>query len=65
MDDFKLYLDLGLKHVLDWQAYDHVLFLIVLTIYYSFNDWKKLLGLITSFTVGHTLSLSLSVYEKE
>jgi hypothetical protein len=63
MDDFKLYIDLGLKHVLDWQAYDHVLFLIVLTIFYSFNDWKKLLGLITSFTVGHTLSLSLSAYD--
>lgn len=40
-EDFQMYFNLGLKHVLDWKAYDHVLFLIVLTIFYSFKDWKK------------------------
>lgn len=62
MDNFKLFIELGLKHVLDWKAYDHVLFLVVLTLFYSFKDWKKVLWLITAFTIGHTLSLTLSAY---
>jgi len=63
MEDFILYLNLGLKHVLDWKAYDHVLFLVVLTLFYTFKDWKTILGLITSFTIGHTLTLALSAYD--
>ena len=62
MEDFQLYINLGLKHVLDWQAYDHVLFLIVLTIFYNFKDWKKVVWLVTFFTIGHTLTLALSAY---
>ncbi len=62
MEDLKLYIDLGLGHVLDWQAYDHVLFLVVLTVFYGFADWKKVIWLITIFTLGHTLSLALSAY---
>lgn len=63
MEDFQLYINLGLRHVLDWQAYDHVLFLIVLTIFYSFKDWKKVLWLVTFFTIGHTFTLALSAYD--
>ncbi len=62
MDAFWLYFTLGYEHVLDWKAYDHVLFFIVLTIPYAFNHWKKVLWLVTVFTIGHTLSLMLSVY---
>ena len=62
MDDLQIFFNLGLKHVLDWKAYDHVLFLVVLTVFYSFKDWKKVLWLVTAFTVGHTLSLTLSAY---
>lgn len=53
----------GLFHVLDWNAYDHILFLIVLTVPYVISNWKKLLTLVTIFTIGHTLALALSVYE--
>ncbi|MCG9970577.1 HupE/UreJ family protein [Christiangramia crocea] len=63
MSQFWLYFRLGLDHVLDWQAYDHVLFLIVLVASYSFYSWKKVLWLVTLFTIGHTLALILSVYE--
>ena len=63
MEDFTLYINLGLKHVLDYKAYDHVLFLVVLTVFYSFKDWKKIIWLITAFTIGHTLSLALSAYD--
>ena len=63
MSQFWLYFRLGLEHVLDWNAYDHILFLIVLVAAYSFHTWKRVLWLVTIFTLGHTLSLFLSVYE--
>ena len=63
MSQFWLYFKLGLDHVLDWQAYDHVLFLIVLVASYGFTTWKRVLWLVTLFTLGHTLALFLSVYE--
>jgi hypothetical protein len=63
MSEFWIYFNIGLKHVLDINAYDHVLFLLALTVPYTFKDWKRVLILVTLFTVGHTLSLMLSVYE--
>jgi hypothetical protein len=63
MDDFILYTRLGLFHVLDLKAYDHILFLTVLAVIYVFSDWKKVLWLITFFTFGHTLTLALSAYD--
>lgn len=62
MSDFWLYLKLGLEHVLDLSAYDHILFLIVLCAAYSFALWKRLLLLVTLFTAGHTISLLLAHY---
>ena len=53
---------MGLYHVLDFQAYDHILFLVVLAVIFSFNQSKKVLWLITLFTIGHTLTLALSTY---
>ncbi|MBZ9778597.1 HupE/UreJ family protein [Psychroflexus sp. CAK8W] len=63
MDDFWLYLKLGFDHVLDWNAYDHVLFLTVLVASYSFKQSKKVIWLVTLFTIGHILSLALSAYD--
>lgn len=63
MSQFWLYFRLGLEHVLDWQAYDHILFFIVLVVAYGFSSWKKIIWMITLFTLGHTLALFLSVYE--
>jgi hydrogenase/urease accessory protein HupE len=62
MDDFILYLKMGLNHVLDFSAYDHILFLIALAVIFSFDQLKKVLWLITLFTIGHTLTLALSAY---
>lgn len=62
MSEFWLYFKVGINHVLDINAYDHVLFLIALMIPYTFKDWKKVLLLVSLFTIGHTLSLILSVY---
>lgn len=63
MSDFWIYFQLGLKHVLDIHAYDHVLFLIALTVPFSFNDWKRILLLVSLFTIGHTLALLVSIFE--
>jgi hydrogenase/urease accessory protein HupE len=62
MDNFILYFKMGLTHVLDLNAYDHILFLIVLAVVFNFKNWKKVLWLVTLFTIGHSLSLALSAY---
>jgi len=63
MSYFWLYFKLGLEHVLDWKAYDHVLFLIALSATYTLVSWKRLLLLVSLFTVGHSLSLVLASYD--
>ena len=63
MSEFWIYFNTGLRHVLDINAYDHVLFLIALIVPYAFKDWKRVLVLVTLFTAGHTLALLLSVYK--
>ncbi len=63
MTEFWIYFQVGLRHVLDLNAYDHVLFLIAMVVPYTFKDWKKVLILISIFTAGHTLALLLSVFK--
>ncbi len=63
MGNFWFFLEQGFFHVLDWSAYDHVLFFIVLAIPYSLKQWKSLLTLVTIFTIGHTLSLALAAFK--
>ena len=63
MSEFLIYFQIGLQHVLDIHAYDHVLFLMALVIPFTFKDWKRILLSVTLFTLGHTTALLLSVYE--
>ena len=62
MQEFLIYFNMGLRHVLDIGAYDHILFLIALMIPYAFKDWQRVLLLVSLFTIGHTLALFLSVF---
>ncbi|MFM2213361.1 MAG: hypothetical protein RL427_624 [Bacteroidota bacterium] len=62
MSDFWIYFIIGLKHVLNIFAYDHVLFLLALTVPYDFKSWKRILILVSLFTLGHSLALFLSVF---
>jgi hypothetical protein len=64
MQDFSIYFQLGWQHILDWRGYDHILFITALCGVYLINDWKKILILVTAFTLGHSLTLALSVYQK-
>ena len=63
MQEFWFYVKLGLNHVLDVGAYDHILFLSALAIPFTFKNWKRVVILATIFTIAHCTSLALSVYE--
>lgn len=62
MQDFWLYFQLGREHIADWQGYDHILFVTALCLRYLLKDWKKVLILVTAFTIGHSITLALSVF---
>lgn len=62
MSDFWFYVKLGFDHVLDFGAYDHILFLAALAVPFAFKDWKRVVILATIFTITHCTSLALSVY---
>ena len=60
MSNFSVYLLLGLEHILNWAALDHLLFILSLTCVYVVTDYKKLLWLVTAFTLGHSITLALA-----
>lgn len=61
--EFATYFQLGIQHIADIKAYDHILFVIALCVIYKLEDWRKLLILITAFTLGHSLTLGLSALD--
>lgn len=63
MDQFWAYLLIGKDHILDLaNGYDHILFVIALCAVYAVRDWKKILILVTAFTVGHSITLALATF---
>lgn len=63
MQDFLFYLQLGWEHIISKDALDHQLFILALIAIFSFRDWKKVLILVTAFTIGHSLTLVLSTLD--
>lgn len=63
MSTFSLYFDLGLTHILDVNGYDHILFVIALCAVYMLGDWKKVLIIVTAFTIGHSVTLALATLD--
>lgn len=63
MQTFVLFFKQGLSHILDIDGIDHMLFILAITVFFNRSDWKKLALLITAFTVGHSITLVLSVYD--
>jgi HupE / UreJ protein len=61
MDVFWVYFKIGFQHIADWEGYDHILFIMALGLRYLPRDWKKVLILVTAFTIGHSITLALSV----
>jgi hypothetical protein len=62
MNDFTFYFDLGWRHIISFDALDHQLFILALSAIYLIGNWKQVLVLVTAFTIGHSLTLALSVY---
>jgi hypothetical protein len=60
MTDFGFYFRLGWEHIISINALDHILFVMVLTAVYLWRDWRRVLVLVTAFTIGHSLTLALS-----
>lgn len=63
MQDFLFYLNLGWEHIISLDALDHQLFVLALIAIYSYSDWKKILVLVTAFTIGHSITLALSILD--
>lgn len=60
MSEFELFFGLGLDHILDIDGYDHILFVIALCAIYEAREWKKILILVTAFTIGHSITLAMA-----
>jgi len=60
MNQFQLYFQLGIQHILDLDGFDHILFVIALCAIYLGRDWKKIIILVTAFTLGHSITLALA-----
>lgn len=61
MSQFRMYFELGVQHILDLDGFDHILFIIALCALYTMRDWRKIIILVTAFTIGHSITLALSV----
>jgi hypothetical protein len=62
MGDFGFYFSLGWEHIISWSALDHQLFILALAAIYLLKDWRQVLILVTAFTIGHSLTLALTVF---
>lgn len=60
MSEFLTYVQLGVRHILDPGAIDHLLFLLVLAAAYRVSDWRDALWVVSAFTVGHSITLALA-----
>ena len=61
MSQFGIFLEVGVRHILNLQALDHLLFLLVLVAPYRLRDWRRLVAVASAFTLGHSLTLALVV----
>lgn len=64
MNDFLFYFREGIYHITDIRGYDHILFVVALCLPYLMKDWRRIVVLVTAFTIGHSATLALSIYNK-
>ena len=72
MTAFELYLRIGFEHIIDRrlytdimaaEGYDHLLFVVALAAVYHVREYKKVLILVTAFTIGHSFTLALATLD--
>ncbi len=57
------YFQEGWFHIMSADALDHQLFIISMAALFLWKDWRRVLVLVTAFTIGHSLTLALSAYD--
>ncbi len=62
MSEFGIYFTLGFKHIVDFNGYDHILFIVALCAPYMLKSWKQILILVTAFTIGHSATLAAATF---
>jgi hypothetical protein len=60
MSEFLAFFQMGIRHILNPEALDHLLFLLALGAVYRPRDWRDGLKVITAFTIGHSITLALA-----
>ncbi|MCG8321941.1 MAG: HupE/UreJ family protein [Cytophagales bacterium] len=60
---FHFYLKLGFEHISNLAGYDHIMFLVALCAVYNVSQWRHVLILVTAFTIGHSVTLSLATFD--
>ncbi|UTW63877.1 HupE/UreJ family protein [bacterium SCSIO 12741] len=63
MSTFNVYFGIGVDHILSADGLDHILFILLLGLGYSLHQWKRALGLVTAFTLAHSLTLMLATFQ--
>lgn len=53
----------GWEHIVDINAYDHLLFVMTLCAAFKLTQWRQILVIITAFTIGHSGTLILSALD--
>lgn len=61
MDQVLFYLTWGFEHIISADGLDHILFIMALTLPFQAKAWKKVIILVTAFTIGHAITLVISV----
>jgi HupE / UreJ protein len=61
MSDLVAFVQLGVRHILNIEALDHILFLVALAVIYRVRDWRAAMWVVSAFTVGHSITLALAV----
>lgn len=60
LDNFSVFVTLGLEHITDPKGFDHILFITTICAGYNWKSWKELAKLVTAFTLGHSITLALA-----
>lgn len=63
MDNLSVFFINGWEHIVDINAYDHLLFVMTLCAAFKLTEWRQILVIITAFTIGHSGTLVLSAFD--
>jgi hypothetical protein len=63
MQEFYTYFTLGLQHILNLEAIDHLLFILSFVCIYTFANLKHTFYLVTAFTIGHSVTLAIATFK--